>query len=87
MSTLPGRVGLRDSRRSEVFFFGGGVCGGRVVILLYCPSCFLVEIGLYWHFRQISLRADVDWALLLFLSVDRLCPYSVCALSAGSVCP
>ena len=23
-------------------------CGGRVVILLYCPSYFLMETGLYW---------------------------------------
>ena len=47
------------------------VCGGRVVILLYCPSCFLMETGLYWYLRQIFLRADVDWALLLFSTV---CP-------------
>ena len=46
----------------------------------------LMEIGLYWYLRQISLRVDVDWALLLFSSVDRLCPYSVCAATAGSVC-
>jgi len=46
-------------------------CGGRVVILLFCPSYFLMETGLYWHFCQISLRADVDWALLLFSTV---CP-------------
>ena len=25
-----------------------GYCGGRVVILLYCPSYFLMETGLYW---------------------------------------
>ena len=51
-----------------------GDCGGRVVILLYCPSCFLMETGLYWYLRQISLFADVNRALRLFLSVDRLCP-------------
>ena len=44
-------------------------CGGRVVILLFCSSYFLMEIGLYWHFCQISLFADVDWALLLFSTV------------------
>jgi len=49
----------------------GSACGGRVVILLFCPSYFLMETGLYWHFCQISLRADVDWALLLF-SPERL---------------
>ena len=48
-------------------------CGGRVVILLYCPSYFLMEIGLYCRFRQFILRGDVNWALLLFSSVDRLC--------------
>ena len=45
------------------------LCGGRVVILLYCPPCFLMETALYWYLRQISLRADVDWALLLFSTV------------------
>jgi len=36
-------------------------CGGRVVILVYCPSCFLMEIGLYCQLRQFVLRGDVNW--------------------------
>ena len=38
------------------------MCGGRVVILLYCPSCFLMEICLYCRFRQFVLRGDVNLA-------------------------
>ena len=48
-------------------------CGGRVVILLFCPSYFLMETGLYWYLCQISLFADVDWALLLFSTVCCRC--------------
>ena len=61
------------------------LCGGRVVILLYSPSCLLMEIGLYCRFRQFVLRGDVDWALLLFSSVDRLCLAST--LSASDCLP
>jgi len=59
-------------------------CGGRVVILLYCPSCFLMETGLYWYLRQISLLADVNRALMSFLSVYCLCPGPGCALTADN---
>ena len=80
----PAARGTSDDWRVETETARIAVCGGRVVILLYCPSCFLMETGLYRYLRQISLFADVNRALMSFLSVYCLCPGPGCALTADN---